>query len=159
MNIILTLLTTTTQNAVDKIFDKNAGDVLLDENGQFLDPSQTLDNVTTWWEKLDLVNKIIEKIPSLVIAVIMILIGIFLSRIVSKLLVKAMKARNVLDFHGITTAGTKVTWQRLTSRLAIFGKPTQECPASVLQLRDMNTEIYMSNVNAETIAPDYYFQY
>ena len=70
-----------------------------------------------------------------------------------------MKARNVLDFHGITTAGTKVTWQRLTSRLAIFGKPTQECPASVLQLRDMNTEIYMSNVNAETIAPDYYFQY
>ena len=71
----------------------------------------------------------------------------------------AMKARNVLDFHGITTAGTKVTWQRLTSRLAIFGKPSQECPASVLQLRDMNTEIYMSDVNAETIAPDYYFQY
>ncbi len=71
----------------------------------------------------------------------------------------AMKAKNVLDFHGITTAGTHVTWQRLTSRLCIFGKPSQEVPGSVLQLRDKNTQIYMSDVNAATIEPDYYFQY
>jgi len=94
MNFKLTLLTAA-ESAVDKIFDANAGDVLLDENGQFADPSQVVDNVATWWEKLDLVNKIIDKIPALVIAVALIFIGLFLSKMVSKLLVKAMKAKNV----------------------------------------------------------------
>lgn len=88
-------LLTAAESTVDKIFDANAGDVLLDENGQFADPSQVMDNVATWWEKLDLVNKIIEKIPSIIIAVVLIFLGIFLARIVSKLLVKAMKAKNV----------------------------------------------------------------
>ncbi len=71
------------------------GNILLDENGQFVDPSEAIDNVASWWEKLDIINKITEKIPSLIIAVIMIFAGIFLSRLVSKLIVKAMKARNV----------------------------------------------------------------
>lgn len=94
MNFKLNLLTAT-ENAVDKIFEGNAGDVLLDENGQFLDPSQTIDNVTSWWEQLDLVNKIIDKIPSIIIAVLLIAAGVFLSRFVSKILVKAMKAKSV----------------------------------------------------------------
>lgn len=94
MNFKMNLLTAAA-DAADKLFNGNAGDVLLDENGQFADPSQVVDNVTTWWEKLDLVNKIIDKIPSLVIAVALVFIGLFLSRIVSKLLVKAMKAKNV----------------------------------------------------------------
>ncbi len=71
----------------------------------------------------------------------------------------AMKAKEVFDFHGITTAGTHVTWQRLTSRLCIFGKPCQEVPASVLQLRDKPTYVYMSQQNAATIEPDMLFQY
>ena len=71
----------------------------------------------------------------------------------------AMKAKNVLDCHGITTAGTHVTWQRLTSRLCIFGKPSQEVPASILQLRDKPTHIIMSENLAATIEPDDYFQY
>lgn len=83
---------TTTQALIGII---TPGNVLLDENGQFVDPSQAIDNVASWWEKLDLLNKVIEKIPSAIIAVIMILIGIFLSRLVSKLVVKAMKAKNV----------------------------------------------------------------
>lgn len=94
MNFKMNLLTAAA-DAADKLFNGNAGDVLLDENGQFADPSQVVDNVTTWWEKLDLVNKIIDKIPSLVIAVALVFIGLFLSKIVSKLLVKAMKAKNV----------------------------------------------------------------
>ena len=56
----------------------------------------------------------------------------------------AMKAKEVLDMHGITTAGSHVTWQRLTSRLALFGKPTQEVPASILQLRENPTHVIMS---------------
>lgn len=71
----------------------------------------------------------------------------------------AMKAKNVLDMHGITTAGSHVTWQRLTSRLALFGEPTQEVPASVLQLRDKPTHVIMSENLAATIREDDMFQY
>lgn len=94
MNVKMILLSAA-ESTTNNLFNGNAGDVLLDENGQFLDPSQTVDNVVSWWEKLDLFNKITEKIPSLIIAVVLIFIGIFLSRLVSKLLVKAMKAKNV----------------------------------------------------------------
>ena len=71
----------------------------------------------------------------------------------------AMKAKAVLDMHGITTAGSRVSWQRLTSRLCIFGKPSQEVPASILQLRSQPTRIIMSEELAATIEPDYEFQY
>ena len=71
----------------------------------------------------------------------------------------AMKAKEVMDMHGITTAGTHVTWQRLTSRLCIFGEPSQEVPASILQLRDKPTRMIMSQKLAATIQPDDYFQY
>ena len=71
----------------------------------------------------------------------------------------AMRAKNVLDMHGITTAGTHVSWQRLTSRLCIFGKPDQRTPASILQLRDKPTRIIMSENIAASIEPDDYFQY
>ena len=71
----------------------------------------------------------------------------------------AMKAKEILDVHGITTAGTHVAWQRLTSRLAIFGKPSQDCPASILQLRKNPTRVLMSDKIADDIKPDYIFQY
>ena len=71
----------------------------------------------------------------------------------------AMKAKNVLDVHGITTAGSMVTWQRLTSRLCIFGEPSQEVPASVLQLRQNPTRMLMTEKTAATIEADEFFQY
>lgn len=87
---------TATTAAAETVFDLvTPGNILLDENGQFVDPSQAIGNVASWWEKLDLVNKIIDKIPSIIIAVIMVFVGILLSRFVSKLLVKALKSRNV----------------------------------------------------------------
>ncbi len=87
---------TATTAAAETVFDLvTPGNILLDENGQFVDPSQAIGNVASWWEKLDLVNKIIDKIPSIIIAVVMVFVGILLSRIVSKLLVKALKSRNV----------------------------------------------------------------
>lgn len=82
--------------AADNLFGfVTPGNILLDENGQFVDPSQAIGNVASWWEKLDLIGKITEKIPSIIIAVIMIFVGLFLSRLVSKLIVKAMKAKHV----------------------------------------------------------------
>lgn len=71
----------------------------------------------------------------------------------------AMKAKNVLDMHGITTAGSHVTWQRLSSRMALFGKPSQEVPASILQLRENPTQVIMSETLAATIECDDMFQY
>ena len=71
----------------------------------------------------------------------------------------ALKAKAVLDMHGITTAGSEVSWQRLTSRLCIFGKPAQEVPASVLKLRDKPTHIIMSESAAATIKTDDMYQY
>lgn len=71
------------------------GNILLDENGQFVDPSQALGNIASWWEKLDIVNKIIDKIPSIIVAVLMILAGIILSRFVTKIIVKTLKSRRV----------------------------------------------------------------
>ncbi len=71
----------------------------------------------------------------------------------------AMKAKNVLDMHGITTAGSRVAWQRLTSRLCIFGKPSQQCPASILQLRDRPTHMILSENIASDIRDDEFFQY
>lgn len=71
----------------------------------------------------------------------------------------AMKAKEVLDMHGITTAGSHVTWQRLSSRLSIFGKPSQDVPASILQLRENPTNVYMSENLAATIKDDDFFQY
>lgn len=70
------------------------GNLIHDENGQLLPPSVAIDNVTTWWEKLDLVNKIIEKIPAVILAAVLIFLGIILSGLISKLVVKALKARN-----------------------------------------------------------------
>lgn len=71
----------------------------------------------------------------------------------------AMKAKDVYDMHGITTAGTYVTWQRLTSRLCIFGEPTQEVPASILQLRTNPTHVFISENLASTIKDDDFLQY
>jgi 6-phosphogluconolactonase/glucosamine-6-phosphate isomerase/deaminase len=71
----------------------------------------------------------------------------------------AMKAKFVFDMHGITTAGTHVTWQRLTSRLALFGKPSQDCPASILQFRTNPTRVVMSENLAATITDDDFLQY
>lgn len=72
-----------------------SGNLFIDENGQFINPSDAVDNVVSWWEKLDLINKILDKIPSIVIAVILIALGFFISKFVSRLVVNAMIAKKV----------------------------------------------------------------
>ena len=71
----------------------------------------------------------------------------------------AMKAKECIDMHGITTAGSQVSWQRLTSRLCVFGEPSQEVPASILQLREGPTKFILSESIAANIVEDDYFQY
>ncbi|MGN0448067.1 MAG: mechanosensitive ion channel family protein [Acutalibacteraceae bacterium] len=92
----LLTLTASTTAASESILELiTSGNIILDENGQFVDPSQAVSNFTSWWEKLDIVNRIIDKIPSAIVAVLLIFIGLWLSRVISNLAVKAMKANKV----------------------------------------------------------------
>ena len=85
----LPLEVTTTTDAT------TTSNIFLDENGQFVDASQAAENVSSWWETMDIVGKISEKLPTVILAVVVIVIGWFLSRLLSKLTVKALKARGV----------------------------------------------------------------
>lgn len=85
-----------TQETTEAITDATTtSNIFLDESGQFVDPSQAVDNVASWWEELDLINKIVEKVPTLIIAVIVLVLGFFAAKLISKLVVKAMKAKGV----------------------------------------------------------------
>ncbi len=55
-------------------------------------------------------------------------------------------SRNRMEMHGITTCGTYSTWQRMISRLVLYGPVTPLVPSSILQL--WPTSVYVS----ETIA-------
>lgn len=68
---------------------------LLDDNGQFVKPEEAVRNFSTLWKEWDLVGKFFEKLPTLILAVGLVIIGIWLSRVAKNLSVKAMKARNV----------------------------------------------------------------
>ena len=68
---------------------------MLDKNGQFVSPEQAVRNFSTLWKEWDIVNKFLDKLPTLILAVATIIIGFFLAKLVSKILVKTMKARNV----------------------------------------------------------------
>lgn len=97
--------------------------VLLDENGQFVDPSQAASNIVSWWEELDIVNKLIEKIPTLILAASLIIIGVLLSKLVAKLITKTMSARgvdpSVYNFiRRIVCAAIKLTF--VLSALSMF---------------------------------------
>ena len=43
-------------------------------------------------------------------------------------------AKNRLETQAITTMGTISSWQRMTSRLTLFGPVSMQCPTSIIQL-------------------------
>lgn len=69
--------------------------VFLDENGQFEDVSQVADNINSLWMEMDIIGKITAKLPTIIIAVVLIVLGIFVSRFIAKIAVKAMQARGI----------------------------------------------------------------
>ncbi len=68
---------------------------LLDENGQFEDVPTAVGNVVDWFNDLQILEKIYAKLPTIILAVLLVVIGYFLAKFAKKLVVKAMKARNV----------------------------------------------------------------
>ncbi|MGN1419467.1 MAG: mechanosensitive ion channel family protein [Acutalibacteraceae bacterium] len=68
---------------------------LLDENGDLVSTEEAVSKFSQFWQELDPVNKLISAVPKIIVAVLIILIGFWLSKFVSNLSVKAMKARGV----------------------------------------------------------------
>lgn len=68
---------------------------LLDENGQFEDVPTAVGNVVDWFKDLQILETIYAKLPTIILAVVFVVLGYFLAKLAKKLVVKAMKARNV----------------------------------------------------------------
>ena len=77
------------------IDDTTTSNPLLDENGQFNDASTSFGNIVEYLDSLQLFEKFMEKLPTIIIAVVVILIGYLLSRVARKLIVKTLQARKV----------------------------------------------------------------
>ena len=57
------------------------------------------------------------------------------------------RSRNRMEFHGITTMGSISAWQRMISRLVLYGPVSMQVPSSILQL--MPTTVYVSEIIAK----------
>lgn len=66
-------------------------------------------------------------------------------------------AKNRMEFHGLTTAGTYVTWQRLISKLVLHGPVTPRVPSSILQT--LRTDVFVTEKLAQRVEPLWEIQY
>jgi 6-phosphogluconolactonase/Glucosamine-6-phosphate isomerase/deaminase len=64
-----------------------------------------------------------------------------------------IRAKERIDFHGITVAGTTTSWQRFTTRLVLHGPVTPLVPESILQT--LPTQVYVSENIAQNIETDW----
>jgi len=62
-----------------------------------------------------------------------------------------------MDFHSLTTLGTKASWQRMATRLSVHGPVTPRIPTSLHQL--LKTDCYISETAAADIEPDWEMGY
>ena len=80
----------------DIIIEAQSGDnPILDENGQFVSPEEAVNNFAKLWEEWDIVNRLIGILPKVILAVAILAFGIWFSRFVANLVVKALKSNNV----------------------------------------------------------------
>ena len=75
--------------------DITTSNPLLDENGQFNDVQTSFGNIVEYLDSLQLFEKFMEKLPTIILAVVVIIIGYLLSRLARKLIVKTLQARKV----------------------------------------------------------------
>ena len=64
--------------------------------------------------------------------------------------IDVVNSRNRIELHSLTTMGTFSTWQRMTSRLVLYGPVTMQVPSSILQL--LPTSVYVSEEIAKDIS-------
>ena len=84
------------QLTADIVIEAQTGtNPVLDENGQFVSPEEAVSNFTKLWEEWDLVNRFLGVLPKLILAVLILSFGMWLSRFVANLVVKALKSNHV----------------------------------------------------------------
>jgi glucosamine-6-phosphate deaminase len=66
-------------------------------------------------------------------------------------------AKHRIELHGLTTAGSFVSWQRLVSKLVLHGPVTPSVPSSILQT--LRTDVYVTETLAKEVRPIWDMQY
>jgi glucosamine-6-phosphate deaminase len=66
-------------------------------------------------------------------------------------------AKNRIDLHAIRVDGSRVSWQRLTTRLVLHGPVTPRLPQSILQT--LPTTVWVSESAAQDISPQWAIGY
>ena len=64
---------------------------------------------------------------------------------------EVIAAKNRFDMHAIRVDGSRVSWQRMITRLVLHGPVTPRLPQSILQT--LPTEVYVSESSAQDIGP------
>ncbi len=59
------------------------------------DPSKAGSTLLEWWQELDLINKFVDKIPTIVVAVFFFIAGFAVAKFAGKLVVKALEKKHV----------------------------------------------------------------
>ncbi len=95
MNSLLSSVLLTAETTADAGEFTTLYNPLLDENGQFVDASEAVNNIGTLWEEWDIVNKIVSALPSIIIAVVLVILGFVLAKLASKIVVKTFSANHV----------------------------------------------------------------
>ena len=68
---------------------------LLNEDGQFVKPEEAVRNFASLWKEWALWDKLLDNLPKIILAVVVLVLGFLLASLVSKILCKAMKRRKV----------------------------------------------------------------
>lgn len=68
---------------------------LLDENGNLISTDEAVSHFTKLWEQWDPINKMINALPKVIFAVIILVAGFFLASLISKIVIRTLKAKNV----------------------------------------------------------------
>lgn len=64
---------------------------------------------------------------------------------------EVIAAKNRIDMHAICVDGSRVSWQRMMTRLVLHGPVTPRLPQSILQT--LRTDVFVSESSAENIEP------
>lgn len=70
---------------------------------------------------------------------------------------EVIASKNRLDMHAIRVDGSRVSWQRMITRLVLHGPVTPQLPQSILQT--LPTEVYVAESAAQDIAPQWSIGY
>ncbi len=68
---------------------------LLDEHGQLISTEEAVGVFSKLWKEWDPVNRLLVSLPKIILALIVLVVGFWLAGMVSNLVVKALKAKNV----------------------------------------------------------------